>query len=679
MADLYGVATEYYDGLGRHRVPSDETLLYILQKLGAPLHSFDDVADAVRLREKTGWARCVEPTVVAFRDRPITFDVRVDERYRDDPIRIELPNMGAVWSISAEGAPIVDRRELGNDVFVARRVTLPAELEIGHHAVNVEIGGRRYETLLLSAPERLWVDPRSWGVFCPLYALSSSRSWGCGDFTDLATLCAWVRRLGGNYVGLLPLMAAFLDYPYDPSPYRPVSRLHYNEVYLDVTALPELAAMPELKASLDSEALRASLQPLRESKLVDFRRVIGEKRPFLEELSRCSIERSPPDGETQEIASIEDYAHFRAALETTRQGFRQWPAAMREGRLPEDLKSTRAFSYHVYVQKKIREQLAMISQSSDSAAKLYLDVPIGVHPDGYDAWRYRSYFLDGIEAGAPPDGFFSKGQKWGFSPLDPVVMRERGYDYFIRTLRAQMGIAGMLRVDHVMGFHRLYCVPHGLDATEGAYVNYRAEEFYAALSIESHRQRCMVVGEDLGTVPDEVRHSMHRHAVQRMYVFQFEVSSVLDSQRVAVSSETVASMNTHDMAPFAGYFRGDDIDLKMSLGLIDAGEAASEHEGRKWTREALYRVLIGAHSEPQTNPLPVLHAALEQLGQSEARSVLVTLEDLWAETEAQNVPGTNDRPNFTRKSRISLDELMNLPMVTDPLERLNRARGTGAS
>jgi 4-alpha-glucanotransferase len=302
---------------------------------------------------------------------------------------------------------------------------------------------------------------------------------------------------------------------------------------------------------------------------------------------------------------------------------------------------------------------------------MYLDVPLGVHPEGYDGWRERSSFLEGVSAGAPPDELFTGGQEWGFRPLSPEGLCESRYQYFISSLRHQLGAAGVLRIDHVMGLHRIYCIPTGMNATEGLYVHFPHEELYAILTLESSRHRAMLVGEDLGTVPDAVREAMDAHALHRMYVLPFELRPDQAMIMGDIGSQTVASANTHDLPTFRGWWDASDVEIRCEMGLLDEGAAAAaRHE-----RERLTRTLAERLGQPH-EPLAVLRAALEAIAASDARLVLVSLEDLWLEPDPQNVPGTHrERPNWRRKARLSLDEMRVDARVLDTLRAIAAKRG----
>jgi 4-alpha-glucanotransferase len=288
-----------------------------------------------------------------------------------------------------------------------------------------------------------------------------------------------------------------------------------------------------------------------------------------------------------------------------------------------------------------------------------------VHPDSYDVWRERESFAFGASVGAPPDPTFTRGQHWGFPPLHPERLRDTKYRYFIDYIRFQMRHTGLLRIDHVMGLHRLYWIPKGHPASGGAYVSYRAEELYAIVSLESHRNKTILVGENLGTVPPEVNAAMSRRHLRQTYVVQYELPKLRPPP-----VQSVASLNTHDMPPFAAFLRGDDIRDRHKLGLISNGKLRAGLQARSKLVEALART-----RKCSSNPRALLQAVLRWLAASPAELALINIEDLWLETLPQNVPGTStERPNWRRKTRLSLEQIKADRTIQTLLEVIARQR-----
>jgi 4-alpha-glucanotransferase len=451
-------------------------------------------------------------------------------------------------------------------------------------------------------------------------------------------LAEWTAGLGGDLVGSTPLNAAFLDEPFEPSPYLPVSRLHWNELYVDP------AATPEWEASARARELAGAAEPATEGRLIDYRAAMAAKRRVLEALLEA-LGGGRLDAFERQVADHPDlaaYARFRARCERERAGWRDW----RDPDAPGDEAAAR---YHAYAQWLCDEQLARVGEAG---AGPYLDMPLGVHPGGYDTWRFREVFADGISVGAPPDGFFGEGQSWGLAPLHPGRLREGGHAYPAACIRALCRHAAAARIDHVMGLHRMFWVPDGLPPTEGVYVRYPFEELYAVLCIESVRAGTPLVGEDMGTVPAAVRRTMAAHGLLRIYAVQTELGEADPFDRVP--SEAMVGMNTHDMSTFARFWD----DEGAADGRRDALRAALERRG--------HAVADGPAA---------LDACLLELAGSGASAELVSLEDMWWEREPQNVPGTTtENPNWRRLSRHGVNELDDVPGLTPRLRRVAAAR-----
>lgn len=612
--------------------------------------------------------------------------------------------------------------------FVTMQMRLPAGLEHGYHRLTIECSGKRFRSLIISAPRRAYAADSTpggdWGCFLPLYALRSERNWGAGDFTDLHNLTDWIADLGGSVVGTLPMLAAFLDEPCEVSPYAPASRLAWNEFYVDIHRIPELDGCREAAELLQSAALLEDVARLRAAKHVEYARLMALKRQVLQKLANAFFDQKPPrryaefEQFLQAHPHVEDYAAFRAAHERARKPWNEWLPAARAGRLSHDDYDLRGQRYHLYAQWIATTQLETLADAAGGG--LYLDLPLGVHPDGYDAWRWNEVYACGASAGSPPDAVWTKGQDWAFPPLHPERIREDGYRHVRDYLGHHLRISRLLRIDHVMQLHRLFWIPHGLPASQGVYVQYRPKEFYAILALESHRYRTTLIGENLGTVPPQVNRAMRGHNLQQMYVVQYEIASEDEEDDGAGPAEgttpatrresatgdgvppdkgdrpaampgacrppvalrdvppgCMASLNTHDMPTFAAWWRGEDLAVRQELGLIDGGEAQRLAEELQSTKAELSAWLRsrGWLGDAEQDDAQVLLAILKFLSASPAGVVLVNLEDLWLETRPQNVPGTGpERPNWQRKATPAFDEFTRRTDVLAALQSVSRLR-----
>jgi 4-alpha-glucanotransferase len=521
----------------------------------------------------------------------------------------------------------------------------------------------------------------------PLYSLRTESDWGVGSYSDLGKLGRWLSSAGGSMLGGLPLYPTFLDPPADPSPYRPVSRLAYNEVYVDPTALPELARTPRAQQLLESDDFRQRIEAAHKSSLVEYEDVARLRRQVLEPMAQSLVSgdgdagrrRREFDAFAMARPELVAYARFRAALEAGGRNNLPGPDVHAGesgggrggggGDRVADLSPVAA--YFLYCQWAAATQLT----EAGAALAHYADFPVGVHPDGFDPYWYPASFVPGVSGGAPPDGFFAAGQEWGFPPLHPERIREDGYRYVIAALRRAMRHAGVLRIDHVMGLQHLYMIPKGFDALHGAYVSYRAQELHAIVSLEAHRAGTVVVGEDLGTVPAGVRERMAADQMLRSWVFQFESSSEVPLPDVP--ADVLASTGTHDLPRFGAYLWGADIDESEAAGRTTAEAGATQRAARARWRKALLRS-IGHHPEGTSEAeltQAAFEACLEHLAVSAADLVLVDLEELWDERQPQNRPGTGpEAENWRHRSARTLGEAASDPRVIGLLSNLDHLR-----
>jgi 4-alpha-glucanotransferase len=677
LAKLHGVQLSYTNVFGRRVTASVQSTLAVLRALGAPVASLRDAPGALRARRETLARRPLEPVLVAWDGRLDDLVVRLPVAAAADA-QIEV-----ALSPEAEDPDAWDTVELASPAgepdagFAPFRLRPRLRPETGRHRLHVRGTGVDASAVVLSAPMRCpQPDGRWWGVLAPLYAVRSDHDWGVGDFSDLARFRDWIARTGGSVAATLPLFAQFLDEPMvEPSPYSPASRLFWNETYIDVDRAPGLRSSPEALAELEDPAFQEHLARLRKAELADHPAAAAAKRRVLEPLARRAFEGDLPPGLGAFAAQprAADYARFRAEAERRGSWWGSWPGAERDGALPGSALDDERARYHLFVQWVAAQQLEEAAARAGAAGGLMLDLPIGVNGAGYDVWRERRSFGADAAAGAPPDAFWSQGQDWGAPPPHPDGAREEGYRYHWECYRTLFRYAAVARIDHVIGLHRLYWVPRGASPRDGVYVRYRADEWYALLSIAAHERNAVVVGEDLGTVPASVRPAMRKHGLLRTYVAQREANG---AGLPEPPEGSLATLNTHDMPTWVGFWRGTDVPLREELGLIDRSQAEEMLEARRRLRTALPASLPGVPPDVDgDDPRPAFDAALERLARSRAEIVMVSLGDLLGEPEPQNVPGTGaERPNWRRRYPWTLEEIERRPEVASTLARIHRAR-----
>jgi 4-alpha-glucanotransferase len=667
LAELNGVQTSYVDAGNKKITAIPEVLAGVLQALGVPANSSGEIRESLRASVLRPYRRGIEPVLVQWEDSnpKITCHLPAVLAKKRRQIRLILEDGSRLTAKTRE----VEGRKVEGERFASIELVC-GPLPQGYHELEISVGEEIFRSRVISAPVRSFEQKtasNTWGAFLPMYAVHSKESWGAGSFSDWERLSRWIGAKGGTVAATLPLLAAFLDCPVcEPSPYSPASRLFWNEFYLDITRVPEYARCREAQALVRSKSFQIQLRRFRREEIIDYRAQWAARRSVLELLakfffSKVSTRRSQFERFVNERPQVKDYAAFRAVCDKLQTSWHNWPQRLRDGEIETGDYDAATWRFYLYVQWLAHSQMDdLIKRSENNGVKLYLDLPLGVNPDGYDVWRERDSFALDASAGAPPDLFFSKGQDWGFAPLHPQRIRENGYQYVLDFLRFQMHHARLLRIDHVMGLHRLYWVPRGFEARQGTYVNYPAQELYAIFCLESHRNRTRLVGENLGTVPPTVNEGMARHGLREMFVVQFQERPDVVAALPPPKPASMASLNTHDTPTFAAHWRGDDLVESVRLGLRPRNQLKAAKKNRERIKIALIEFLkregfLKARKRGLRDVVPALIAWLKA---SPAEIALISLEDLWFETRPQNVPGTSsERPNWRRKSKLSIEQI----------------------
>jgi 4-alpha-glucanotransferase len=568
----------------------------------------------------------------------------IDGRYADafgNPVTVSDATMAAM------------RDALGDDpgtsaLPVVRVDRLAVTREIGYYDDMIVVPAQAH------VPEALESES-AWGIAAQLYSLRSSRNDGLGDFSDLAELARLADGEGASAVALNPLHQLHLTNAAAASPYAPLSRRYLNTLYIDVHAAAEQFGVS--LADFDTRALR-------DAPLIAYEQVAAFKLEVLERIFDALRERRPwasfaaADPGLRDVARYEAIMEMLTALDPDVYGWQQWPTELQDARgdAVERFATQHAsrVDFFVFAQWLADRQLEAAARTAGRMPiGLYRDLAVGVDLNSADVWSDPGAYALGLSIGAPPDPLNAGGQNWGLPPFHPRVLRERNYAPFIALLRANMRHAGALRIDHVMGLQRLFCIPRALPRGGGAYINYDVEAMFGIVALESVRNRCMIVGEDLGTVPEGFRERMHDSRIFGCRVLQF---NLYDNP-----PDTVASTGTHDLPTFPAYWR-------------DADAA---------TRERMLGAFCSAGIEVTGDGLTaLLVAAYRYLARSASRLVLLQLEDGVGSFDQVNVPGTVDEePNWQRKLAVPLETLAEYPIFTAIVHALRAARprrgGTG--
>lgn len=575
-------------------------------------------------------------------------ELGVSTSYVDGLARPVTPSPETLVRVCAAlGAPVTGPPDAGEALRAVQDARQAQDTPV-RIAWDSQPGGWRTEgsTTVITAPSAAWrrgEGNRSWGVSAQLAALRSARSRTFGDLHDLEAVCRWVKHQGGDIVTLLPLLPTFNTPPAEPSPYSPVSRLFWSELLLD---------------------LEDGHHPAPGSDRLDVVRAGAEVRAAL-----ASHPAPDPSEVDPELAR---YARFRGAQAKLGRDWRSWPAAARAGNLTPDQSDPDEERFHLVAQTLARRQLRDFRSRLDGhGVRLGLDLTVGVHPDGFDPWSRQELFADGMSVGAPPDRGFPSGQDWGFSPVLPTESRREGHQYLGACIAHLTALAGVLRVDHIMAWTRLYWIPHGMRLDQGTYVSYPAEELFALLTLESHRNRCEIVGENLGTVPPEIDEALPKRRIWGMYLAEFQ-DWHKEPPPAPPTPQDVALVGTHDTPTFAGWLKGNDITDRVESGLLAESKAPEARQEREQTVAGMTRIF----DRPADDPRALLGDLLEWLGRSESPLVMPWIEDLWLEERGVNLPGTTSqaRPNWQRPMRKLLDEVFTSPEIGELARRLAQAR-----
>ncbi len=715
LAAFRGIGDAYYDYRGRLCRFSAVTKAALLRAMGVRL------GDAEALRAQLAAvqgaaARRLVPPVAASNGPRIGFEIHVAASDLGARLgyRVRLEDGGLIeGGLAAADCAELWRGEIDGGWVTRRRFELPPELPPGYHELELAVGDGSWQRCRLVMSPPVCFEPpaladgrRLWGLAVQLYTLRSQANWGIGDFGDLETLIRGVAARGAGFIGLNPLHALSAD-PAHCSPYSASDRHFLNVLYLAVPAVPEFAVCAAAQARVADAGFQQRLAALRAGALVDYRGVAAAKFEILALLHAEFRERELAAGSPRAAAfagfaaaggaALERHAIFEALDRHFRHdrgsasGWMNWPpeyhdpgaAAVREFAAAHAVE----VEFFVYLQWLAEGQLGAaqaLARALGMPIGLYGDYAVGANAAGSEVWADPGNFCLSAEIGAPPDPLALKGQGWGIPPQDPLAMQAEGLRGFSRVIRDNMRRYGALRLDHVMALFRLWWVPAGASPADGAYVHYPLHPLMTVLALESARAGCLVVGEDLGVVPDEVRAAMGQYALNHYKVMLFEKDQGRFRRPDEYPRRALATVTTHDMPTIRSYWDGLDIDLREKLNLYpDAAMHALVLRERGEDRIALLDALRARGLAPEAPSrvdapyTPMLARAMHvYLAGSSAALVAVQLEDLLGIVDPVNVPGTHaEYPNWRRKIDVDLAEIFSRADVGESLDAINRARG----
>lgn len=724
FADRLGVGRRYTDVVGKEVEISLQSRIAALGAMGYPIHDAEKLEQAALQEEREYYERILDPVQVIRDGDPHTIYIRT---------RADLSEDAKIsWTLTFEDGKVLEETVPLYEIEIAsyctvqdveydtRRFFLPHELVWGYHSFKVKIvdGARHYEALMsliktpltCYVPQEMLEGLKVWGVSVQLYALRSKNNWGVGDFHDLKDLLRAIARHGGHFVGLNPLHAGYPANP-DPdmvSPYSPSSRQWHNIIYIRVEDIPEYATCEKASSLVSSKAFQQKLKALRDREFVDYRTVLELKLQVLRTLfdslrlddrrshrGRKFLDFIEEGGES--LLCMATYDALQASLYAKGKnawGWTEFPKEYQQSGSPfvqswrkEHLDDVRFYCYLQFIAQEQLEDAYEVAVKEKMLIGTYRDLAVGVAPGSCDVWAdEKEIYRRKASVGAPPDPLGPLGQSWGLSPMDPKRLKEVAYKPLIDLYRSNMRSCGALRIDHAAGLSRLWWVPPENNPTDGAYVTYPMHDLLGIIALESQRNKCVVIAEDLGTIPNELRVALKEARTFSYKLFFGERAA--DGGYIAPQDyepQAMSALTTHDMATLVGWWGDLDLSLGVKLGVYtetDAGRIGADRAiCKQRILDSLHGLLsvgpeVPAFAQEIKNMTPQLQQGLQvHMCRGSCALFSSQLEDWIGVEKPVNIPGTfREYPNWRRKLTANVDEIFSLPYVIKLTAAMSDAR-----
>jgi len=596
-----------------------------------------------------------------------------------------------------------------------KTLNLPAKLPEGYHTLTLTQDDLRFHCRVIVAPKRCY-EPQAllegkklWGACVQLYTLRSDSNWGIGDFGDLKKMLVSVGERGGAFIGLNPIHALYPANPESASPYSPSSRRWLNVIYIDVNALDDFQNSKEAQAWWKLSTTQQALKQARDADWVDYSTVTALKMAALRLAWKGFSQRDDEqmaafrqfvmqEGESLYWQAAFDALHaYQVKEDEMRWGWPVWPDAYQSVDTPEVKAFCEKYAdevdFYLWLQWLAYSQFAacwQVSQGYKMPIGLYRDLAVGVAEGGAETWCDRELYCLKASVGAPPDILGPLGQNWGLPPMDPHVMAARAYEPFIDLLRANMQNCGALRIDHVMSVLRLWWIPYGETADHGAYVQYPVDDLLSILALESKRHQCMVIGEDLGTVPVEIVSKLRDSGVYSYKVLYFENDHEKTFRAPkAYPEQSMAVATTHDLPTLRGYWESGDLTLGKTLGLYPDEEVLRGlYQDRELSKQGLLDALHkqgclpkrAGHKASLMSMTATLNRGLQRYIADSNSALLGLQPEDWIDmAEPVNIPGTSYQyKNWRRKLSTTLEKMFADDGVNKLIKDLDKRRKAAA-
>tara|TARA_R110001583_G_scaffold11285_2_gene51336 strand:- start:7614 stop:9815 length:2202 start_codon:yes stop_codon:yes gene_type:complete len=717
---LKGIDPSFVDAWGKPAEVSESNIKNLINKMGYDANDEEQLQAYYQEQEKQHWLSMLPPVIVTQQSDNYTIDICLPIDFVNDALIYQVTtedHQEIKRTITATGFPLVAVNEISDVEFQCYQILLTANLPTGYHRLDVFERGN--EEPLTSAsliiapeacfkPQAIQEGKKIWGTSVQLYCVKSNNNWGIGDFTDLKLLLKNTALHGGDFIGLNPIHALSPAHPNNASPYSPSSRKWLNLLYTDLTNVAEFKVDKAIQEKVNSQDFNDRLTLLRNTQWVDYEGVTEIKLEVLRDLfavlnngEQNSIDRLKAFNEYIELKddSLLQQAAYDALQfkflkdDDTLWGWPVWPEAFQayQSEASQDWIATNKeevlfWCYCQWITELQLEEADQLAKSLGMTLGIYRDLAVGVGKSSSEIWANHSLYCEQISVGAPPDILGPLGQSWGLPPMSPDQLYNDAYRPFIELLQSNMSHCGALRIDHVLALLRLWWVPDNEDAGAGAYIYYPVQDLLNILALESQRNQCLVIGEDLGTIPEGIDILLEQAGVYSYKVFFFEQAA--DGGFVSPAhykKQVMATLSTHDMPTIKGYWHCDDLHLGKELGLYPDQEVLNRLlENRKYCKQQILDSLHGHNSLPksyakdanQTEMDQTLNFALQtHLAKGKPALLSLQLEDFLEMEHPVNVPGTCDEyRNWQRKLSQNIEQLFNNEQIKNLLDSLTDAR-----
>lgn len=689
-AEKLGIAISHYDIDGNLIYANPESLAYFIELLSLQRENPEDIENK---------------SAVQFDD---VFVAREGETIVYDIARLNLDShILQVTLFNEQHQPVTPLS------FSNHQLSFPAQ-PFGYYLLQLSSRERNYHVRLLVSPKTayqpaIFKQQKAWGLNVQLYSLRSARNWGIGDFADLAYLVEKGVMYGAEFIGINPLHAMYSAVPEWASPYSSASRRYLNWLYLAIDDLPEYKLCKSVQNWLNQENIQQQLAALRQAEQVNYTEITQLKLTALEKLY-AYFQRSRAEKMQQRQKAFADFVKQQGkgllyqglfecldcqsshqAIEQEDQigwlGWQQYQQLNDKQRDKLIRQHKDQVMFYCWLQWLAQEQLnhlQTLCQAKGMHLGIYGDLAVSSSRGSADVWADPQLYCVDTSVGAPPDPLGPVGQNWNIPPYNPTELKARGFQPFIELLRANMQHFGVLRIDHIMGLFRLWLIPPEKTAADGLYVHYPFAELMAILAIESQRNQCLVVGEDLGTVPDEVRWKLNEFQIFSYFVLYFEQRNLQYPDKHAFPINAFATVGTHDVPSLSSFWHCRDLELFAQLGVLQGDVLKQKYDQRVIDKQALLNSLHRDQYLPDDYWGDALSMAMHQnlmrvihlyLAESQTKLIGVQLENLLEQEISFNLPGTSlEYPNWRMRLSRSIEEIFSDEKITALLTEINQAR-----